>query len=308
MGEQVVDGVPPNGLKMCSSPSKGWTMVPFCPSSLKVFSPFASMLGSKTLLLMPPLQGIPSLDFMNTSVDSPITASQSVVFNCSSISPNRRKTIDVDRDSQVDRKSLKDVRHISVAKDVDNGCQGSRAPRKLEYMVKTTYHNFGKGDKYKEMFGDMFGDSVLFQNGEPFKQMNKSIALAFASLAFRNKTVMTLSAAVHKKLIPLLSHAVANNIPLDMQDVFRRLAFDNTCMVGFGIDPASLDLDLPTVPFLDAFDGAIGALLLRAILPRFCWKMMKFLRLGSEARLMSGRAVVYEFVDGLLRPPLRRRL
>ncbi|GLJ54455.1 hypothetical protein SUGI_1169500 [Cryptomeria japonica] len=150
------------------------------------------------------------------------------------------------------------------------------------------------------MFANLFGDSVLVQDGEPFKQTNKSIALAFASPAFRNKTVTILSAAVHKKLIPLLSHAAANYIPLDLQDVFRRLAFDNTCMVGFGIDPASLDLDLTTVPFLDAFDGAIEALLLRAVLPRFCWKMMKFLRLGSEARLMSGRTVVYEFVDGLL--------
>ncbi|GLJ54452.1 hypothetical protein SUGI_1169470 [Cryptomeria japonica] len=173
-------------------------------------------------------------------------------------------------------------------------------PENIEYMVKTAYHNFGKGDKFKEMFADPFGDSVLVQDGEPFKQMIKSIALAFASPAFRNKTVTTLSAAAHKKLIPLLSHAAANYIPLNLQDVFRRLAFDNTCMVGFGIDPASLDLDLTTVPFLDAFDGAIEALLLRAILPRFCWKMMKFLRLGSEARLISGRAVVYEFVDGLL--------
>ncbi|GLJ54464.1 hypothetical protein SUGI_1169730 [Cryptomeria japonica] len=173
-------------------------------------------------------------------------------------------------------------------------------PANIEYMVKTAYHNFGKGDYFKEMFGDLFGDSILVQDGEPFKQMNKSICMAFALPAFRNNAITTLSTSVNQKLIPLLSHAAANNIPLDLQDVFRRLSFDNTCLVGFGIDPASLALDLSTVPFLDAFDEAVGTLLLRVIVPRFCWKMMKFLRIGSEARLLSSRAIVYKFVDDLL--------
>ncbi|KAH9312793.1 hypothetical protein KI387_027828, partial [Taxus chinensis] len=106
-------------------------------------------------------------------------------------------------------------------------------PSNMEYILKTRYHNFGKGGVYKDAFGDFFGDSILVLDGHPFLEMNKSVSKAFASPVFRDRAARTLTATVHEKLLPFLHHAAQKKSVIDLQDIFLRLAFDNLCIVGF---------------------------------------------------------------------------
>uniref|UniRef100_A0A0C9QRV8 TSA: Wollemia nobilis Ref_Wollemi_Transcript_12470_1916 transcribed RNA sequence n=1 Tax=Wollemia nobilis TaxID=56998 RepID=A0A0C9QRV8_9CONI len=173
-------------------------------------------------------------------------------------------------------------------------------PDNIEYVLRTRYHNFGKGDSFKDIFRDLFGDSIFVSEGERFAQLNKSVAMAVASAAFRSTAAVAVPAAVHQKLLPLLRQACEKPTVVDLQDVFLRLAFDIVCVVGFGEDPASLSPDLPPIPFLEAYESAVKVSMYRTLMPPLIWKAMRFFNLGEERRLRRDLQIVYGYMDGVL--------
>ncbi|WOL11995.1 hypothetical protein Cni_G20759 [Canna indica] len=57
-------------------------------------------------------------------------------------------------------------------------------------------------------------------------------------------------------LLALLRKVATTGESVDLQEVFLRFTFDNTCTAAFGVDPGCLSVDLLTVPFAKAFEGA----------------------------------------------------
>uniref|UniRef100_A0A0C9S7D8 TSA: Wollemia nobilis Ref_Wollemi_Transcript_13801_1561 transcribed RNA sequence n=1 Tax=Wollemia nobilis TaxID=56998 RepID=A0A0C9S7D8_9CONI len=172
-------------------------------------------------------------------------------------------------------------------------------PANIEYVLRTRYHNFGKGDSFKETFRDVFGDSHLVEDGERFAEVNKVVGMALASATFRDAAAVAIPAAVHAKLLPLLRRACEKRATIDLQDVFLRLAFDIVCLVGFGIDPGSFgsDLHLPRVPYLEAYEDAVEATMIRMFTPAFCWKTVRHFDLTWERRLRRGQKIMEQYVD-----------
>ncbi|GLJ54459.1 hypothetical protein SUGI_1169610 [Cryptomeria japonica] len=169
-------------------------------------------------------------------------------------------------------------------------------PANIEYLLKTRYHNFGKGEIFKETFRDMFGESIVVQDGEPFKRLNISIGKALASPAFRDSAAAALPAVMQQKLVPVFTHACENSTIIDLQDVFHRLAFYNVCRFGAGVELGCLSPGLPKVPFLEAFEEALQSLMLRLLMPPFCWKILRFFNVLFERRLLKARETIYGFV------------
>lgn len=46
-------------------------------------------------------------------------------------------------------------------------------------------------------------------------------------------------------LIPLLNHISKSEIEVDLQEVFKRFTFDNSCLMVLGFDPISLSVEFP---------------------------------------------------------------
>lgn len=86
------------------------------------------------------------------------------------------------------------------------------------------------------------GYSILIQR----KIAHKLIS----SKKFRTFIARTSQAKV-KDLMHVLSHMAKKGVgavfAFDLQDVLQRFAFDNTCILVLGTDPASLSVDFPTV-------------------------------------------------------------
>ncbi|GLJ54460.1 hypothetical protein SUGI_1169650 [Cryptomeria japonica] len=162
-------------------------------------------------------------------------------------------------------------------------------PANIEYLLKTRYANFGKGEIFKDSFRLMFGDSILAQDGESFKRLSVPIAKAFSSPAFRDGMVVGLPAVMQQNLLPIFTHACEKAAIIDLQDVFHRLACHNAWLFGAGVELDCLKPSLPKFPFIEAFGEATQSIMFRLLMHPFCWKIL------FERRFLKAKDFVYGF-------------
>ncbi|XVE85192.1 hypothetical protein DITRI_Ditri17bG0072100 [Diplodiscus trichospermus] len=174
-------------------------------------------------------------------------------------------------------------------------------PSNIEYMLKTNFKNFPKGNYYKERFFDLLGDGIFNSDDESWKEQRQLAKLEMHSSRFVEYSFQTMQDIVHRKLLILLKKLANSGQCFDLQEVLLRLTFDNICTAALDIDPGCLALHLPEVPFAKAFEDATELTLLRFLMPPFVWKPLKFFRLGNEKRLKEAIEVVHDFADKTVR-------
>ncbi|PHU05757.1 hypothetical protein BC332_26579 [Capsicum chinense] len=87
-------------------------------------------------------------------------------------------------------------------------------------------------------------------------------------------------------------------------DQLLRDSLDSITKLLLDHDPRSLSIDLPYLPYEKAFGVAFDALLLRHIVPESIWKLQKWLRVGSEKKLIQA----CEAFDQFIYPGISRKL
>ncbi|PQP95733.1 cytochrome P450 86B1 [Prunus yedoensis var. nudiflora] len=148
-------------------------------------------------------------------------------------------------------------------------------PSKLEYMLKTRFNNFPKGQYYRERRSNVEGAEKSSNYRDAFEPV-----------------------LVHEKLLKLMDDVVnSRNSVIDLQEVLLRFTFDNICTAALGVDPECLALDLPQIPFAKAFEEATELTLFRFMVPPFVWKPMKRFKMGYEKRLKESVQIVHEFAE-----------
>lgn len=181
-------------------------------------------------------------------------------------------------------------------------CVVTSDPRNLEYLLKTKFSNFPKGEYFRSTVRDLLGDGIFSADDEIWQRQRKTASLEFHSAKFRNLTTESLLELVHSRLIPVLDDSVKQSSPaVDLQDILLRLTFDNVCMIAFGVDPGCLRLGLPEIPFARAFESATEATLLRFVTPTLVWKAMRCLKLGTEKTLDKAITEVHKFADEVIK-------
>ncbi|PQQ02723.1 cytochrome P450 86B1 [Prunus yedoensis var. nudiflora] len=88
-------------------------------------------------------------------------------------------------------------------------------PSKLEYMLKTRFNNFPKGQHYRERRSNVEGAEKSSNYRDAFEPV-----------------------LVHEKLLKLMDDVVnSRNSVIDLQEVLLRFTFDNICTAALGVDP-----------------------------------------------------------------------
>lgn len=109
------------------------------------------------------------------------------------------------------------------------------------------------------------------------------------SIIKNSKFELFLMKVVQKKvvtgLIPLLNHISKSEIEVNLQEVFKRFTFDNSCLMVLGFDPISLSVEFPKRTYEKAFDEIEEAILYHHIVPNWCWKLQRWLQIGLEKKL-----------------------
>ncbi|CAD5316750.1 unnamed protein product [Arabidopsis thaliana] len=167
-------------------------------------------------------------------------------------------------------------------------------PINVEYVLKTNFSNYPKGETYHSYMEVLLGDGIFNSDGELWRKQRKTASFEFAS-----KNLRDFSTVVFKeyslKLFTILSQASFKEQQVDMQELLMRMTLDSICKVGFGVEIGTLAPELPENHFAKAFDTANIIVTLRFIDP--LWKMKKFLNIGSEALLGKSIKVKHDILS-----------
>ncbi|XP_020106539.1 cytochrome P450 94C1 [Ananas comosus] len=174
-------------------------------------------------------------------------------------------------------------------------------PANVEYMLKTRFDNFPKGKPFSSVLGDLLGRGIFNVDGDAWIFQRKMASLELGSVSVRSYAFTIVSGEIHRRLLPLLGSVADSGRAVDLQDVFRRFAFDTICKISFGLDPGCLDLTLPASELAAAFDAASSLSARRgsAAVPAL-WKLKRLLNVGSERELRRAIRTVNALADAVI--------
>ncbi|KAL0555353.1 hypothetical protein IC582_009297 [Cucumis melo] len=158
-------------------------------------------------------------------------------------------------------------------------------PDNVEYILKTKFENYPKGKIFSSILGDFLGRGIFNVDGDLWQFQKKMAIIELGQQSIRSYCFEIVSQEIHSRLLPLLSSVAdgGSGGALDLQDVFRRFAFDSICKFSFGLDPMCLELSLPMSDFAVAFDLASKLSAERAMaVPPLIWKIKRMLNLGTN--------------------------
>ncbi|KAL9996726.1 putative abieta-7,13-dien-18-ol hydroxylase [Helianthus debilis subsp. tardiflorus] len=166
-------------------------------------------------------------------------------------------------------------------------------PENVEYILKTNFKNYGKGNYIRDMTSDLLGDGIFTVDGDQWREQRKvssqefstKILRDFSSITFKNNTI---------KLGKILSQAADSNQIFDINDLFMKATMDSIFKVGFGIELDNLGGNEEGVRFSRAFDDANNLTYKRFV--DVTWKIKKFFNIGLEAELKKNIKIIDEFV------------
>ncbi|XP_054796985.1 cytochrome P450 CYP94D108-like, partial [Prosopis cineraria] len=176
-------------------------------------------------------------------------------------------------------------------------------PHNVEYILKTNFHNYPKGQKMTSVLQDFLGSGIFNADGHLWKVQRKTASYEFNSKSLRNFVMDNVTVEIQTRLLPLLSRASQTRRVLDLQDILERFAFNNICKLAFNVDPGYLDGDGTTrADLMRAFDDATTLSTERFMYAfPLMFKIKKWLNVGSERRLRESVAVVHKLADEIIR-------
>ncbi|WOL12673.1 hypothetical protein Cni_G21440 [Canna indica] len=180
-------------------------------------------------------------------------------------------------------------------------------PANVEYMLKTRFDNFPKGKPFSAILGDLLGHGIFNVDGDEWRFQRKMASLALGSVAVRSYASGIVAEEINRCLLPLFSSASVDGDFLDLQDVFRRFAFETICRISFGLDRGCLELSMSMAQFAAAFDTAslLSARRGTAATP-IIWKLKRLLNVGSEKELKKAIGLINTLAEEVIRQ--RRKL
>jgi 12-hydroxyjasmonoyl-L-amino acid 12-hydroxylase / fatty acid hydroxylase len=180
-------------------------------------------------------------------------------------------------------------------------------PATVDHMLRARFDNYPKGAPFSAILADLLGRGIFNVDGHAWLFQRKLTAAELASPVLRGFAAHVVASELRTRLVPLLLSASRNRRRgrvLDLQDVFRRFAFDCICNISFGLDPGCLQLSLPVSSFERAFDMASGLSARRATVPlQVIWRLKRLLNLGDERKLRNA----VRLVDALAAEVIRQR-
>ncbi|AQK86258.1 Putative cytochrome P450 superfamily protein [Zea mays] len=180
-------------------------------------------------------------------------------------------------------------------------------PPTVDHMLRGRFDNYPKGAPFSAILADFLGRGIFNVDGDSWLFQRKLAAAELASPALRCFAAGVVASELRCRLIPLLHSSAGDEKLLDLQDVFRRFAFDCICRISFGLDPGCLELSLPMSAFADAFDTASMLSARRATAPMHVfWKLKRLLNVGEERQLRDAIGLVDTLAAEVIRQ--RRKL
>ncbi|MED6172717.1 hypothetical protein PIB30_052629 [Stylosanthes scabra] len=171
-------------------------------------------------------------------------------------------------------------------------------PMNLHHVTSKNFVNYGKGSEFHEIF-DILGDGIFNSDSQKWKYQRNLLQSLFKQNIFEN----FVRKVIHKKLdgflLPLLNEVSESRNVMDLQDIFQRFTFDSICSIVLAFDPNCLPNKLtqfPEVAAEKAFNKTEDAILYRHLVPRWFWKLQRWLRIGHEKDSIACQQILDKFL------------
>ncbi|KMZ68559.1 hypothetical protein ZOSMA_237G00200 [Zostera marina] len=173
----------------------------------------------------------------------------------------------------------------------------------VEYILKTNFQNYPKGEPLKEHFRDLLGTGIFNVDGEMWFKQRKLASHEFTMKYLRDTLVKSLQSETENRLLPLLKTAMENSSVIDMQEVLTRFGFDVICDISFGYDLGLLKNGLPTSEFASAYVTASEICIerTRGIFFPAGWKVKRFFCIGLERILRDKVRIIHQTIEDLIK-------
>ncbi|XP_057765278.1 alkane hydroxylase MAH1-like [Salvia miltiorrhiza] len=168
-------------------------------------------------------------------------------------------------------------------------------PANIHHVFSRNFSNYPKGPEFRKIF-DILGDGIFGADFELWEIHRKTTLAQLTHADFNAQLERAVWHKVETGLLPVLDHFCAEGKDFDLQDVFQRFTFDNICKIVLDYDPCSLCLDMPDLPCEKAFSVAAEPLLHRHVIPQRIWKLLRWLNVGSERKLLECSRAFSEFI------------
>ena len=171
-------------------------------------------------------------------------------------------------------------------------------PANVEYILKTNFQNYGKGEYNYTLLRDLLGDGIFTVDGDKWRQQRKVSSYEFSTKVLRDFSSVIFRQNV-AKLANVVSEAANSNQTMDIQDLFLKSTLDSIFKVGFGVELDSMSgTNIEGNEFTAAFHDSSAAVLYRYV--DAFWKIKKFLNIGSEAEIKRSVKIVDDYVYKLI--------
>ncbi|CAL9246138.1 unnamed protein product [Arabidopsis halleri] len=176
-------------------------------------------------------------------------------------------------------------------------------PANVEYMLKTKFESFPKGERFISILEDFLGRGIFNSDGEMWWKQRKTASYEFSTKSLRDFVMSNVTVEINTRLVPVLAEASTTGNLIDLQDILERFAFDNICKLAFNVDSACLGDDgAAGVNFMQAFETAATIISQRfQSVVSYSWKIKKKLNIGSERVLRESIVTVHKFADEIVR-------
>ncbi|KAL8192779.1 hypothetical protein R6Q57_027227 [Mikania cordata] len=172
-------------------------------------------------------------------------------------------------------------------------------PVNVEYILKTNFANYDKGEHVIGIMRDLFGDGIFSVDGDKWRHQRK-----LASFEFSTRNLRDFSTVIFRfngaKLVKKISLLAAAEEKMNLQDLLMKSTLDSIFKVGFGFDLDTLSgLDEESNQFMKAFDESNSLTFRRFV--DLLWKVKRRFNIGSEADLKQNIRIVDDFVYKVIR-------
>ncbi|GJS46500.1 cytochrome P450 704C1-like protein [Tanacetum coccineum] len=171
-------------------------------------------------------------------------------------------------------------------------------PVNVEYILKTNFANYTKGEYNVGIMKDLFGNGIFTVDGAKWRHQRK-----LASFEFSTKVLRDFSSVIFKsntvKLVKKISLLAAAEKKMNLQDLLMKSTLDSIFKVGFGFDLDTLSgLDEASNRFIKAFDDSNGLVFWRFM--DLFWRVKRYFNIGSEAVVKQNIRIIDNFLYELI--------
>ncbi|KAJ3254663.1 Protein kinase alk2 [Boothiomyces macroporosus] len=138
-------------------------------------------------------------------------------------------------------------------------------PQSIEYITNTNFENYVKGTFTNSRMQDVLGNGIFNSDGHQWYTQRKLTAKIMTNRNFKLyiDTVFTDNISI----LLLVLKDLAQNVPVDMHDIFQRYFMDSFGKIAYGIDINSLLGESPS--YVRAFDRSQNVMGSRFVNPFF---------------------------------------